>query len=72
MVSDALLTMILKGLPDQYKQFSTVVTRRDKKMTFTEFKIALRSYEESEWSRKSILSGSENVMEVSRYQYPVL
>lgn len=49
-ISDSLLiAMILKGLPQtRFKSFSTVVTQRDKEMSFGEFKVALRSFEETE------------------------
>ena len=41
-VSDSLLiAMILKGLPSEFKTFSTIVTQKDKQMTFAEFKVAL-------------------------------
>src|SRR6218665_329968 len=48
-VSDSLLiAMILKGLPLAYKTFCTVTTQKDKDHTFAEFKVALRSFEETE------------------------
>ena len=48
-ISDSLLVaMLLKGLPSSYKTFSTVVTQREKEWTFVEFKVQLRSFEESE------------------------
>ena len=40
--------MVLKGLPTQYNTFKTVVTQRERDMSFTEFKVALRSFEETE------------------------
>ena len=43
--------MVLKGLPDSYKPFVVVVTQSDKQQTFTEFKAALRSFEETECNR---------------------
>src|SRR6218665_3569940 len=47
-VSDSLLlAMILKGLPLAYKTFCTVTTQKDKDHTFAEFKVALRSFEET-------------------------
>ena len=50
-ISDGLLiAMALKGLPSSYKTFATVVMQREKQMTFAEFKIALRNYEENEKS----------------------
>ena len=49
-ISDSLLiAMILKGLPQtRFKPFSTVVTQKDKALSFSEFKVALRSFEETE------------------------
>ena len=51
-VSDSLLiAMALKGLPAEYKTFTAIVSQRDEKddkMKFQEFKVALRSYEETE------------------------
>ena len=48
-ISESLLiAMVLKGLPAKFKPFSTVVTQKDKNQTFTEFKVALRSFEETE------------------------
>ncbi|XP_014667772.1 PREDICTED: uncharacterized protein LOC106809274 [Priapulus caudatus] len=50
MISDSLLVaMVLKGLPQQqFKPFTTVVTQKDKALTFTEFKVALRNFEDTE------------------------
>lgn len=66
-VSDGLLVaMVLKGLPEDYKAFSTVITQREKTVTFSEFKIALRNYEENEKCRSSHLQSAsgkdDNVM----------
>jgi len=48
-ISDSLLiAMILKGLPPTYKPFTTVVTQKDTNQTFSAFKVALRSFEETE------------------------
>ena len=53
-VSDSLLVaMVLKGLPDSYQSFTTVITQSDKKQSFSDFKVALRSYEETENARSS-------------------
>ena len=41
-----LIAMVLKGLPRNYKTFSTVVIQREKQITFSEFKTALRNYNE--------------------------
>jgi hypothetical protein len=41
--------MILKGLPQtHFKAFSTVVTQKGQTLLFREFKVALRSFEETE------------------------
>ena len=65
-VSDSLLiAMVLKGLPVEYKTFSAIVTQRDEKedkMKFQEFKVALRSYEETEKSHTVSPSGEDSVM----------
>ncbi|GFR58842.1 CCHC-type zinc finger, nucleic acid binding protein a [Elysia marginata] len=50
-ISDSLLiAMTLKGLPSHFKSFTTVVTQKEQqqRMTFTNFKIALRNYEDTE------------------------
>jgi len=48
-VSDSLLiAMIMKGLPHEFKPFVVVHTQTEKVMTFQEFKVLLRSYEETE------------------------
>ena len=47
-ISDGLLVaMCLKGLPAEYSTFSTVITQREDDVTFTEFKAALKSFEET-------------------------
>lgn len=67
-VSDSLLeAMVLKGLPPDYKTFCTVVTQRQTAMTFQEFKVALRSFEESEKCQNPHRpkSSEDNVMNVN-------
>ena len=50
-VSDSLLIcMLLKGLPDDYKAFSTIIIQKGE-MEFSNFKVALRNYEETEKCR---------------------
>jgi hypothetical protein len=50
-ISDGLLiAMVLKGLPAEYKPFVVVITQNDKTLTFTDFKVALRSFEDTEKS----------------------
>ena len=47
-ISDGLLiAMILKGLPPNFKPFTMVITQKKKTLTFSEFKVYLRSYEET-------------------------
>ena len=40
--------MTLKGLPTNYKTFSTVVMQRETQITFSNFKVALRNHKENE------------------------
>ena len=48
-VSDGLLiAMVMKGLPHEYKPFTAVILQKDEKLTFQEFKVALRNFEETE------------------------
>ena len=48
-ISDALLVaMALKGLTEEYKTFVTVITQRETALTFAEFKVALRNFEDTE------------------------
>ena len=64
-VSDSLLiAMILKGLPQEYKTFCTVVTQRKDPMEFKEFKSALRSFEETEKCQASNHKNEDSVMHV--------
>ena len=73
-VSDSLLiAMVLKGLPEDYKTFSAIVSQRDEKedkMKFPEFKVALRSYEETEKSRTSSQTGDDSVMNCKQKNLP--
>ena len=48
-ISDSLIiAMLLKGLPESYKSFVVVTTQSEKTMSFTEFKVALKSYSDNE------------------------
>ena len=61
-ISDALLiAMVLKGLPNEYNMFTTVIVQREKQMTFAEFKSALPSHEESA-KTLDMKNVNENVM----------
>ncbi|KAL7641208.1 UNVERIFIED_CONTAM: hypothetical protein RMT77_008346 [Armadillidium vulgare] len=64
-VSDSLLiAMVLKGLPSGYRTFSTVIIQKEKAMTFSEFKMALRSFEETVKSQQADIKPEENVMKI--------
>ena len=43
-----LIAMVQKGLPPNFELFTTVITQKKKTLTFSEFKVCLRSYEETE------------------------
>ncbi|MCW4346512.1 MAG: reverse transcriptase domain-containing protein [Candidatus Thiodiazotropha endolucinida] len=59
-ITDSLLiAMVLKGLPDSFKPFVVVVTQSQGKQTFSEFKAALRSFEDTENARTA---GDDSVM----------
>jgi len=48
-ISDGLLSaMVMKGLPKEFKSFVVVTTQNEKVMTYQNFKVALRNYEENE------------------------
>ena len=48
-ISDELLiAMVLKRLSPNFKPFAMVITQKKKTLTFSEFKVCLRSYEETE------------------------
>ena len=69
-VSDSLLiAMVLKGLPESFKPFVVVVTQSDKQQTFTEFKAALRSFEETERSRT--VTSDDSVMKTQHRSFRV-
>ena len=64
-ISDScLIAMALKGLPPESKLFSTVVTQKDRDQTFTEFKVALRSFEDTE--KAYCEEAKDNVMKISK------
>jgi DNA-dependent RNA polymerase auxiliary subunit epsilon len=66
-ISDSLLiAMIIKGLPsEQYRAFSTVVTQKDKEQSFAEFKVSLRSFEETQKLSDQGSANDDRIMEVN-------
>ena len=62
-ISDGLLVaMVLKGLPENFKTFTTVITQREAQIPFAEFKTTLRNFEETEKSCKRMIETGDNVM----------
>lgn len=60
-LSDGLLiAMVLKGLPESFKPFAINVTHNKDNMTFPEFKVELRSFEDTE--KLTSAEFSDNVM----------
>ena len=55
--------MIQKGLPNKYKTFSTVITKRDTRMTFQNFKTTLRNFEEAEKTDDNTTNAVMNLKE---------
>lgn len=48
-ISDSLLVaMTMKGLPIQFKPFTTVITQKETPISFAEFKVSLRNFEDTE------------------------
>ena len=45
-----LIAMVLKGLPKDFRTFCTIINQKEKQGTFSEFKLALRNFEETELS----------------------
>ena len=68
-ISDSLLiAMTMKGLPSEYKTFCTIITQKEKELTFAEFKTAIRTHEENQKSC-AIAEPSENVVMRSSDQH---
>ena len=55
-----LIAIVLKGLPNDYHTFSLLTTQSEKEMTFQEFKVSLRNFEENEKATSS--TDSDRVM----------
>ena len=54
--------MVLKSLPSEYHTFSLLISLSDKKMTFQEFKVSLRNFEENEKASVSSQPTSDRVL----------
>ena len=66
-ISDSLLVaMCLKGLPDRFNSFATVITQREDDPDFVKFKAALRSFEEGNKARETS-SNHHGVMQLTCY-----
>ena len=66
-----LIAMILKGLPQSYKPFVVFITQSDKAMTFLEFKVAIRNFEENERSSHGNLQNDfDRVMQLDSRRNP--
>ena len=64
-ISDGLLiAMIMKALPTQYKAFTDVMNQKEDDLTFTDFKILLRNYEDQEKIHSGSESTSPSVMSI--------
>ena len=64
-----LIAMILKGLPDSYKPFSTIITQTDSdKMDFQKFKASLRAYEETEVARGDTAQSKDDVFSIKCFK----
>ena len=63
-VSDSLLiAMVLKGLPDSYKAFEVVITQSHEVVTFADFKVSLKNFDDTENARRARENGrSDSVM----------
>ena len=66
-VSESLLiAMLVKGLPDNYRSFTTIVMQQDvDKMGFPKFKSSLKNFEENEKARSEYHNDSDNVLQVN-------
>ena len=61
-VSDGLLVaMCIKGLPESFSSFSTVIQQKDN-VDFAAFKLAIKNFEENERARHEHYGGKDSVM----------
>ena len=65
-ISDRLMVaMVLKGLPDRFKPFSISISQSSAEVTFAEFKVKLRAFEETENLNKPLAAQQDNIMTIS-------
>ena len=70
-ISDGLLiAMTLKGLPTVYKPFVIYVTQMERTMTFQNFKVSLRNFEENEraTTRDDVNTSSVMKLNINKYK----
>ena len=60
--------MIMKALPTQYKAFTAVMNQKEDDLTFTDFKILLRNYEDQEKIHSCSESTSPSIMSTNPHQ----
>ena len=71
-ITDSLLvSMVLKGLPPNYRTFSTIVTQRESEFTFMDFKVRLRNFEESEKSQTSQKIHEDAIMQTRSHNMDI-
>lgn len=66
MMDSLLVAMVPKGLPEEYKLFVVVITQSEKQQTFSEFKVALRGFKDTDHA--SISTGNHSVMKTEHKQ----
>ena len=65
-ISDSLLMAItMKGLPDRFNTFCTVMTQKDEDCSFLDYKIALKSFEENERYRHRTACEKDTIMQLN-------
>ena len=65
-VEDAfLIAIVLKGLPNEYHTFSLFITQSEREMSFQEFKVSLRNFEENEKAVSAEKIDADLVMQAS-------
>ena len=60
LIQDFFIAMLLKGLPPSFATFRALINQKEAVMKFAEFKVALRSYEETERSTRVSIPEQRN------------